>query len=87
MKPGLVSPAVEEQAKHLSAIASLSEQHHIPPDKVAQVYERELASLMEDALITTYLPIFVSRRVDELLRRLSSSAARSHGERLKELTH
>jgi hypothetical protein len=87
MEPGLVSPGVEEQAKHLSAIASLSEQHHLPADKVAEVYERELASLRVDALITTFLPIFVSRRVDELLRRLSTSAARSSGERSQELAH
>jgi hypothetical protein len=87
MEPDLVSSGVEEQAKHLSAIASLSEHHHLPADKVAEVYERELANLMQDALITIYLPIFVTRRVDELLRRLSTAAARAPEKRFPELSH
>jgi hypothetical protein len=74
MGPGIVPPEDEERAKHISAIASLSEQHHLPPDAVAAVYERELALISEDALITTYLPIFVTRRVSELLRTLAATA-------------
>lgn len=81
MVPGIVSPEAEEHEKHVSAIASLSEQYHLPADRVAEVYERELASFMHDALITTYLPIFVTRRVNELLRNLSTSDGSARGER------
>lgn len=58
----------DEEAKHLVAIESLSEQLRLPLETVAEVYGRELARIREDALITTYLSIFVSRRVDEMLR-------------------
>ncbi len=81
MEPRNVSPEAEEHAKHVSAIASLSEQYHLPADRVAEVYERELASFMHDALITTYLPIFVSRRVNELLQNLLASDRPVPGER------
>ena len=73
MQPGHVSSEAEEQAKHLSAIQSLSEQHHLPAAAVADLYERELDRFRQDALILDYLPIFVSRRVSELLRSLGSS--------------
>ena len=79
MVPGIVSPEAEEHEKHISAIASLSEQHHLPAERVAEVYERELAGFMRDALITTYLPIFVTRRVNELLRNLSTSDGPTRG--------
>ena len=68
-----VAPDSEEQAKHLSAIQHLSEESHLPADTVADLYERELTRIRQDALITTYLSIFVSRRVSELLRNLKSS--------------
>ena len=87
MEPGLVSPDVDEQAKHVSAIVSLSEQHHLPADKVAEVYERELAHIRQDALITTYLPIFVTRRVSELLRSLSAPASPFRRESSPDLAH
>ena len=87
MKPGVVSPDIEEQAKHVSAIASLSEQHHLPAATVAEVYERELAWIRQDALITTYLPIFVTRRVNELLRSLSAPAEPARGEHSPDLGH
>lgn len=86
MEPGAVPQDVEEWAKHVSAIASLSEQHHLPADAVAEVYERELALISQDALITTYLPIFVTRRVSELLRRLSTAPTSTSGERFQDLT-
>ena len=79
MEPGLVSPDVEEQEKHASAIASLCEQFHLPVVTVAEVYERELASIRKDALITTYLPIFVTRRVNALLRRIPAPEERYSG--------
>jgi hypothetical protein len=70
MQPEISLPEAEERAQHLSAIQSLSEQHHLPAADVAALYERELASLRRDALITNYLSIFVSRRVVEALRAL-----------------
>ena len=76
MQPEVTFPEAEERSQHLSAIQSLSEQHHLPAEDIAAVYEQELASLRQDALITNYLSIFVSRRVNELLRlqRLSAPA-------------
>lgn len=68
MQPEATRPEAEEQAQHLSAIQSISEQHHIPASDVAELYERELEAIRQDALITNYLSIFVSRRVKELLR-------------------
>jgi len=85
MVPGIVSPEAEEHERHVSAIASLSEQHHLPADRITEVYERELANFMQDALITTYLPIFVTRRVNELLRNLSTTDLPVPGERSRDL--
>jgi hypothetical protein len=68
MQFGQPSSEAEERAKHLSAIQSLCEQHHLPPATVAEIYERELERFLEGALIRDYLPIFVSRRVGEMLR-------------------
>lgn len=73
MQPGHASSEAEERAKHLSAIQSLSAQHRLPTAAVADLYERELNRFKQDALITDYLPIFVSRRVSELIRDLKSS--------------
>ena len=81
MEPEVVTPDREEMAKHVSAIASLSAQHHLPAAAVAVVYERELATIRQDALITIYLPIFVTRRVNELLRSYSASTTPAKGER------
>ena len=73
MQPEVSLPEPEDHAQHLSAIRSLSEQHHLPAAEVAAMYERELASLRQDALITNYLSIFVSRRINETLRILRLS--------------
>ena len=79
MGHGMVSPDVEVKEKHDSAIASLCEQFHLPAVTVAEVYERELASIKQDALITTYLPILVTRRVSALLRKISTPEKQSSG--------
>ena len=68
MQPEVALPESEERAQHLSAIQSISEQHRLPAADIAVLYERELASVRQDALITNYLSIFVSRRVNEMLR-------------------
>jgi len=68
MQPEVSLPGAEERAQHLSAIQSISEQHNMPAADVAALYERELAAIRQDALITNYLSIFVSRRVVETLR-------------------
>jgi hypothetical protein len=81
MEPVTTPPDAEEQAKHVSAIQSLSEKLDLPTATVAEVYERELASIRQGALITTYLPIFVTRRVSEMLGRLALSAKQRPGGR------
>ena len=75
MQPEVSRPAdlpsdAEEWAQHRSAIQMLSEQYQVPAESVAALYERELSGIRQDALITTYLSIFVSRRVGALLRGL-----------------
>lgn len=87
MVPENISPDVDEREKHISAIASLSEIHRIPADTVTELYERELAHIREDALITIYLPIFVTRRVNEMLRSLSAPGASASGERFLDRAH
>jgi len=74
MQPDIVTADDEEQ-KHLSAIQSLCEQHHLPADTVAELYQGELSRFREGALITNYLSIFVTRRVNEMLRSLKPSAS------------
>ena len=72
MRRELAHTGPDDGLQHLSAIRSISEQHRLPAEQVAMLYERELASLRQDALITTYLSIFVTRRVNELLRTVDS---------------
>lgn len=73
MQPATASTEIEEQAKHRSAIESLSEQHHLPVSAVEEIYQRELDSFRQGALVTAYLPIFVARRVSELLRGVAAA--------------
>jgi hypothetical protein len=80
MASGAVHADVDEKAKHVSAIQTLSQQYRLPTDTVAELYEHELASISQDALITTYLPIFVTRRVNEMLRRLYASSMPARGD-------
>jgi hypothetical protein len=75
----LALPGQNESAQHISAIQSISEQHRVPADQVAMLYERELASLRQEALIATYLSIFVTRRVNELLRTVDSTTSEGGG--------
>lgn len=79
MSPEIVSPEGEEQARHRSAIESLSEKHHLPLPAVEEVYQRELASFRQGALITAYLPIFVARRVSEVLRSVVTASQETPG--------
>jgi hypothetical protein len=77
VRPGIALPENEERAQHLFAIQWLSEQHRLPAADVAVLYERELASLKAGAQITSYLSIFATRRVNELLRTAGTAPAPS----------
>lgn len=80
MDSDLLAAEPDERAKHLSAIQSLSEQFHLPPESVAEVYIQELQLVSQDALIRSYLSIFASRRVSEIFHKglvlLASAAGR-----------
>ena len=57
------------QADQTRIIESLARESEFPIDEVAQLYEEELAELGIDARITSFLPIFAIRNVQEALRK------------------
>ena len=50
-------------------VTDLAAEFHAPVDAVAALYEREWADLVRGARITTFLDIFVVRKVQDALRR------------------
>ena len=59
-----------ESARHERAIEALAQQSDVPIDHIAQLYERELATLTVSARITGFLSILTTRKVREILRTL-----------------
>lgn len=55
-------------------IESLARDSELPIDEVAVLYEDELAELGIGARITSFLPIFAIRNVQEALRKRSAAA-------------
>ena len=58
-----------EKNKHDSAIQKLTQELDVPAEKVRQLYEKVLGVYKEEATITDFLPILVSRSVKESLIR------------------
>jgi hypothetical protein len=58
-----------EQKRHHQSIENLSGYLDIPRDRIVAVYEQELTLMGRMARVRDYLPILVSRRVKNLLRR------------------
>lgn len=54
--------------KHMMQIFAIAEREHLPLHEVAPVYETILNELMARARIPDYLPVFVSKKVREILR-------------------
>ena len=50
-------------------VAFLDDEAHLPVSDVKELYEHERAELAVGAHITTFLPIFAIRNVQEILRR------------------
>jgi len=63
-----------ESSTHERAIEALAQEAHVPIDKVAQLYERELAVLTVGARITGFLSILTLRKVRDILRQHSQPA-------------
>jgi hypothetical protein len=59
------------------ALELMSKRCHVPQSEVTRLYERELAGLVSDARVTSFLPIFAMRKVEETLnhRRAAAFAA------------
>jgi 2-phospho-L-lactate transferase/gluconeogenesis factor (CofD/UPF0052 family) len=58
-----------KQADQTRIIESLARESELPIDEVAHLYEGELAELGVGARITSFLPIFAIRNVQDILRR------------------
>jgi uncharacterized protein (DUF2126 family) len=57
-----------DRKKHFGAIQSLADDLHRPVPEVVQMYEEILEHLQDQARITDYLPILVSKKVREICR-------------------
>lgn len=58
-----------EKSQHEDAINRLCQQHPEQCDLIRDSYLENLGPMIGDASIRTYLPIFVSRKVEEELKR------------------
>ena len=65
------------QADQTRIIESLARESEFPIDEVAHLYEEELAELGIDARITSFLPIFAIRNVQEALRKRGAAGSPS----------
>ena len=68
----MIWPQSEDEAekrKHHQSVENLSERLDMPREHIVAVYEQELLLIGRMARIRDYLPILVSRRVKNLLRR------------------
>jgi hypothetical protein len=57
-----------QQSVERRTIERLATDAHLPLDEVAKLYEHERAALVASAHVTNFLPIFVVRNVQEILR-------------------
>jgi Protein of unknown function (DUF3562) len=56
------------------ALELMSKRCHVPQSEVTRLYERELAGLVSDARITSFLPIFAMRKVEDTLNHQRAAA-------------
>jgi hypothetical protein len=61
-------PAPHKNPDHKKIVASLAAEFKAPIDEVATLYEREQAELSAGAKVTTFLHVFATRHVQEILR-------------------
>jgi hypothetical protein len=64
-----VSTVNQKQPDQNRIIASLATECHVPMGEMTALYEHERAELALGARVTTYLHIFATRKVLELLQR------------------
>ena len=69
-------PAPHKNPDHKQIVASLAAEFNAPIDEVATLYERERAELSADAKVTTFLHVFATRHVQEILRRRKPEAGK-----------
>ncbi|MBC7716035.1 MAG: DUF3562 domain-containing protein [Pseudorhodobacter sp.] len=56
------------------ALELMSRKFNVPQSEVTRLYERELAGLTSDARITSFIPIFAMRNVEETLNHQHTAA-------------
>ncbi len=66
MNKALFSNDVEKN-QHESALQLLCEEFPAQSQQVTELYENELAAMITEATIRSYLPIFISRKVREVI--------------------
>ncbi len=66
MNKALFSSDVEKN-QHESALLLLCEEFPTQSRQVIELYENELAAIITEATIRSYLPIFISRKVREVI--------------------
>jgi hypothetical protein len=54
--------------KSAAALARLAERCNLPVKEVAKLYERERGELAAVARVTTFLDVFATRNVEQILR-------------------
>jgi hypothetical protein len=66
------SPYVDEidKSRHAAQIAQLASKHERPVHEIAAYYEDVLRTLRSTASVDVYLPVFVTRRVQDYLRQM-----------------
>lgn len=57
----------DDRARHLRSIGQIAAEVRRPVDEVQPLYEDILATLEQNAEIRDFIPIFVSRRIKQLL--------------------
>lgn len=58
-----------KKSRQQRAIESLAQESQVPIDEVARLYDDQWAELEDGARITSFLAIFTTRNVREMLRR------------------
>ncbi len=67
-RPTSIYANLGEQMKHYRSIEFIAQRANCPVPAIAPLYENVLADMKSTAQIPDYLPIFVSKRVRQILK-------------------
>lgn len=60
---------INDRMKHFGEIQSIADDVHRPVQEIARLYEDVLEYMIDQARVTDFLPVLVSKKVRELCRR------------------